>query len=258
MSRTISKYLIAVLLAALTFAILGCGAGYRTSTSNGHEKVYRVDDEGNKTLVYEVAKDGTVTIHDETDPRAQQVAQAKANVEKSKAADAARVEAIMGAEKRHPHDPIRVALYDIELGPKLEKAQHSDRAVAEEVLKNFESDDLIQLVTADQVKNRDLAEVVAMYSGKSSKKAPPSDVNVISKAYLKEVYGINKGTGKPDSAWYVVFEATIVCNYLPAVYTVSEEGNMFQNEAVTRRFAEKIMNVIKSDIGPTIPADRSM
>lgn len=258
MSRTALKFLIAVLLAAFAFAAFGCMAGYRTTTKNGHESVYRVDEDGTKTLVYEKAKDGTVTIHDETDPKAQQIMEAQVAMEESKAADLARIERIKAAPKREWGEPIFVALYDVELGPKLKEAQHSEAAVYAEVAKNFESDDVIQLVSASDLKNRQFVEMAKMYQGKSSKEAPPADVNVVSKAYLKEVYGLSKSTGKPASAWYVVFEAVVSCNYLPASYTITEEGNMFQNAEITRRFAEKVKTVIKTNIGPTLPADRSL
>jgi hypothetical protein len=56
----------------------------------------------------------------------------------------------------------------------------------------------------------------------------------------------------------VVFEATVVCNYLPAEYTVSEEGNVLLNSQVSNRFADKIKAVIKNEIGPTIPVDRNL
>jgi hypothetical protein len=258
MSRTALKYLIAVLLAAFAFAAFGCMAGYRTTTKNGHESVYRVDEDGTKTLVYEKDKDGTLTIHDETDPRAQRMMEAQAAMEQSQAADAARIERIKAAPKRPSGEPIYVALYDIELGPKLKEAQHSDGAVMAEVVKNFESDDVINLVSASELKSRQWVEMAKMSQGKSSKEAPPADVNVVSKAYLKEVYGISKSTGKPASAWYVVFEAVVSCNYLPAEYTVTDEGNMFQNAQVTKRFVDKVKTVIKTNIGPTLPADRSL
>ena len=60
----------------------------------------------------------------------------------------------------------------------------------------------------------------------------------MSRAYLKEVYGIRGG--KAASAVYVAFEATITCNYMPIELTVTEEGNMFRNAEVARLFAEKI------------------
>jgi hypothetical protein len=83
-------------------------------------------------------------------------------------------------------------------------------------------------------------------------------VNVVSRGYLKEVYGFDKKTGKPASMMAVVFEATITCNYLPAEFTVSEEGNVLLNKQVSSRFADKIKFVIKNQIGPTIPADRDL
>jgi len=256
MSRTVSRLLIATLVAAFAVSVAGCMSGYRTSTRNGHEKVYRVDEDGNKTLVYETAKDGTVTIHDESDPRAQQVMQAQAAAERSEIADLERVERIKTAPKRRPGEPILVIFYDIELDPKLAEAEHSDHAIYEEVTQHFQNDDVIRLVSGNSSTSREIQQVAKLMSGKSTKTAPPSDVDVVSRAYLKEVYGLRDG--KPASAWYVAFEARITCNYLPAEFTVTEEGNMFRNDEVARLFAEKIKAVIKNEIGPTLPADRSL
>ncbi len=256
MSRTVSKFFILTLFVAFVFSVSGCTAGYRTSTTNGHEKVYRVDEDGNKTLVYETAKDGTVTIHDESDPKAQQVMQAQAALEKSELANLERLERIETAPKRKPGEPIRVILYDIELEPKLAEAQHSDDAIYKEVAQHFHNDDIIRLVSGNNSTSREIQQMTKLMSGQSTRTAPPSDVDVVSKAFLKEVYGIRDG--KAASAWYVVFEARITCNYLPAEITVTEEGNLFQNGEVARIFAEKIKRIIKKEIGPTIPADRSL
>ena len=46
---TLSLYCVAVLCLALT----ACAGGYYTSKANGEKKVYRVDEQGAKTLVYE-------------------------------------------------------------------------------------------------------------------------------------------------------------------------------------------------------------
>lgn len=256
MSRTVSRFLIVTLVAVFAVSVSGCMSGYRTSTRNGHEKVYFVDDDGNKTLVYETAKDGTVTIHDESDPKAQQVMQAQAAQEKSELADLDRVERIKTAPKRTPGEQIRVIFYDIELGPKLAEAEHSDHAIYQEVAQHFQNDPVIQLVSGNSSTSREIQQMTRAMSGKSTKTAPPSDVDVVSRAYLKEVYGLRDG--KPASAWHVAFEARITCNYLPAELTVTEEGNMFRNGEVARLFAEKIMDAIKNEIGPTLPADRSL
>jgi len=257
MSRTVSRFLIVTCAVILAVAVSGCMSGYRISTKNGHEKVYRVDDDGAKTLVYETDKDGTVTIHDETDPRAQEVMKAQAAREQSEIADLMRLEEIKKAPKRAAGEPILVILYDIELGPKLAEAEHKDHAVYEEVAKHFRNDNVIRLVSGDNSTARQIQQMTKMMSGQSTKTAPPSDVDVVSRAYLKEVYGLDK-KGKPASAVYVAFEATITSNYLPAEFTVSEEGNMFRNAEVARLFAEKIKTVIKNDIAPTLPADRSL
>jgi hypothetical protein len=256
MSRTVSRLLIVALVAVFAVSVFGCMSGYRTSTKNGHEKVYYVDEDGNKKLVYETAKDGTVTIHDESDPRAQQVMQAQAAAEKSEIADLERIKLIETAPRRAFDDPIRVILYDIELGPKLAEVEHSDHAIYREVAQHFEKDEVIRLVSGNNSTSREIQQMTRLMAGESTKTAPPSDVDVVSRAYLKEVYGLRDG--KPASAWYVAFEARITCNYLPAEITVTEEGNMFRNAEVSRLFAEKIKNVIKNEIGPTLPADRSL
>ena len=256
MSRTTSRFLIVALVAVFAVSVAGCMSGYRTSTKNGHEKVYYVDDDGNKTLVYETAKDGTVTIHDESDPRAQQVMQAQAAAESSEIADLERIEHIKTAPRRAPGEPIFIILYDIELDPKLAEAQHSDHAIYQEVAQHFQNDDVIRLVSGNTSASREIQQMTKRMAGESTRTAPPSDVDVVSRAYLKEVYGLRDG--KPASAWYVAFEARITCNYLPAELTVTEEGNMFRNGEVARLFAEKIKDAIKNEIGPTLPADRSL
>jgi len=231
-------------------------SGYRVSTRNGHEKVYRVDEDGSKTLVYETDKDGRVTIHDESDPRAQQVMQAQAAAERSEIADIERIERIETAPKRNPGEPILVVLYDIELDPKLAEAEHSDHAIYQEVAQHFQNDDIIRLVSGKTSTSQQIQQVTKLMAGKSTKAAPPSDVDVVSRAYLKEVYGLRDG--KPASAVYVAFEAKIICNYIPIELTVTEEGSMFRNAEVARLFAGKIKAAIKSEIGPTLPADRSL
>lgn len=256
MSRTVSRFLMVTLIAAFVGFVSGCMSGYRTTTKNGHEKTYYVDDDGNKTLVYEKDKDGRITIHDESDPKAQEIMRAQAAAEQSEIADLERIEQIKAAPKRAQGEPILVIFYDIELDPKLAEAQHSDHAIYKEVVQHFEDDDVIRLVSGGNSTAREIQQMTKLMAGESTKAAPPSDVDVVSRAYLKEVYGLRDG--KPASAMYVVFEARVACNYLPAEFTVSEEGNLFRNGDVARRFAEKIKDVIKNDIGPTLPADRSL
>ena len=248
-----------VTIALSCIFLYGCMAGgYSTSVRNGHEKVYRVEEDGSKTLVYEIAKDGTVTIHDEADPRSQQIQEAQGRAEMSRVADAERLERIKAAPKREPGAPIYVALYETELGAKLKESQHSEGAVFEEIQKNFQNDKVIQLVERSQMQASEWSQLAKAWNGKSTKSAPAADIEVRSAGYLKETVGINKQTGKVGTMWVVVFEATVSSNYLPDTRTVTEEGNIFRNQEVTRRLADKIKHVIKNEIGPMLPADRSI
>lgn len=258
MSGTLIRRVTIVFVALSVLAVFGCGAGYRTSVRNGHETVYYVDEDGNKRAVYEIAKDGTVTIHDETDPRAQQVMAQQERMEQAKVLEAERIERIAQAPKRRPDEPIFVALHAVQLDDQLKQAQHSEGAVDEQVRGQFDKDPVIRLIGMDAMKQSDWAKLGKVMSGKSENEAPAADVEVISRGYLKEIYGFDKKTGKPASMMAVVFSATIRCNYLPSEYTVTEEGNVLLNKQVSDRFVEKVKAVIKNQIGPTIPADRSL
>jgi hypothetical protein len=258
MEGSVFRRAVSVCIALSVLVVLGCGAGYRTTVKNGHETVYYVDENGNKRLVYEVAKDGTVTIHDETDPKAQAMMARQQQRDKAQLLEEERVERIIKAPKRSAKDPIFVALHDVELDEKLEKAQHSDGAVNQQIRGEFDKDPVIRLIGMDSMKQNDWEKLGKALGGRSANEGPPADVDVVSRGYLKEVYGFDKKTGKPASRIAVVFEAKITCNYIPAEYTVTEEGNVLLNQQVTSRFADKIKSVIKDQIGPTIPADRSL
>jgi len=230
MAGSLFRRVASICIALSLVVVFGCGAGYRTSVKNGHETVYYVDEEGNKRLIYEIAKDGTVTIHDENDPKAKElIAQQERNA-KAEALEEERIARIEQAPKRQPDDPIFVALYDVELDENLEQAQHSEGAVNEQIRGEFDKDPIIRLIGMDSIKKNDWEKLGKALGGRSVNESPASDVNVVSRAYLKDVYGFDKKTGKPASMVAVVFEATITCNYLPATYTVSEEGNVLLNK----------------------------
>jgi hypothetical protein len=247
-----------ICVALSVLVVFGCGAGYRTTVKNGHETVYYVDENGNKKPVYEIAKDGTVTIHDESDPRAQQIMAQQERMEQAKVHEEERIERIAQAPKRKPDDPIFVALHAVQLDDQLKQAQHSEGAVDQQVRGCFDKDPIIRLIGMDSMKQSDWAKLGKALSGKSANEAPAADVEVVSRGYLKEIYGFDKKTGKPGSMMAVVFEATIKCNYLPSEYSVTEQGNVLLNKQVSERFVDKIKAVIKKEIGPTIPVDRSL
>jgi hypothetical protein len=238
---TLFPYCVAILCLALT----ACAGGYYTSKANGEKKVYRVDEQGTKTLVYETDANGQMTIHDAQDPMAKRHVAAQEMAEQIRAKKAAQLEALSTAPKRQPQDPIYVSLDPPVLDGKMQQAEKPKGAVAQQIRNEFVSDPVIQLVPGK--KNAD---------GLRTVRATPSiaDVEVSSKVSMKEIVGINRKTGKPGKTVAIVFEATITSQVPPASYTVSESGHVLQNVEVSKRFARQVRQVILEKIGPDIPA----
>jgi hypothetical protein len=259
--RFATRAVLVVALAGLVW-VVACAAGYRTTTTNGHEKVFRVDKDGNKTLVYEVAKDGTLTVHDKDDPRSQELLAAKAHEKQMSALEEERIARIKEAPKRAANDPIRVVIHGMEIEERLSQAQHTEGAIEEQFRKEFEADGIIRVVSPVASRGAEITQIFAALRGEAPAQAasanPASDVEVFTRAYVEERAGYNKATKKLGKMAALVYEATIKSNYLPAELTVTEEGNVFRNDEVTKRFADKVKNVIKHQIGPTIPADRKL
>ena len=238
----LSTYCVAVLYLALT----ACAGGYYTSKINGEKKVYRVDEQGTKTLVYETDPNGQTTIHDSQDPMAKRQVAAQEMAEQIQAKKAAQLETLSAAPKRQPQDPIYVSLAPPVLDGKIQQAERPKGAVAQQIRNEFASDPIIKLVAG----NQDRAGL-----GKPRATSFIADVEVFSKVSIKEVYGVNRQTGKPGMMLAVVFEATITSLVPPASYTVSESGHILRNVEVSKRFARQVRQVIVEKIGPGIPAN---
>lgn len=238
---TLSSYCIAVLCLSLT----ACAGGYYTSKVNGEKKVYRVDEQGTKTLVYETDSNGQTTIHDTQDPIAKRQVAAQEKAEQVRARKAAMLETRDSIPKRQPQDPIYVSLAPPILDGKMQQSEKPKGAVAQQIRNEFASDPIIKLVAGNQAR-----------AGLKNPRATPSiaDVEVSSKVSIKEVYGVNRQTGKPGKMVAVVFEATITSQVPPASYTVSESGHILKNVEVSKRFARQVKQVIVEKIGPDIPA----
>ncbi len=239
---TLPSYCVAVLCLALT----ACAGGYYTSKVNGEKKVYRVDEQGAKTLVYETDPHGQTTIHNTQYPMAKRQVVAQEMAEQIRAKKAAQLETFSAAPKRQAEDPIYVSLAPPVLDGKMQQAEKPKGAVAQQILNEFASDPIIKLVAGNQNQ-----------AGLGKSRATPSiaDVEVSSKVSIKEVYGVNRRTGKPGKMVAVVFEATITSQVPPAAYTVSESGHVLQNVEVSKRFARQVRQVIVEKIGPDIPAN---
>lgn len=243
-----------VLLLAAFFTLNACAGGYHTTRVNGTEKVYRVDEQGNKHLVYEVDREGNTVVHDASDPMYQQRQAEQQRQQDLVALKTQRIERLKNAPKRSHGDPIYVNLHEIKLDNNLKKAEHSRDAVDKQVRAAFKSDKVIRLVSKKDLKRQEWAEIGKALTGQNPYDATVADVEVVTRAYIKEIYGINKKTGKPDKMPALVYEATITSNHLPAEYTVKESGHILRNPQVTQRFAERVKAVITRKIGPDLPA----
>jgi hypothetical protein len=210
--------ILSVCFAAVLFAIAACSGGYHTTHVNDEKKVYRVDEYGAKTLVYETDQHGKTTIKDTDDPMA----------------------------KRQPaaQEIIYVSLAPPVLDAQMQKAERSKGAVAEQIRNELEADPNIRLIE----ENGNRSGLLKPHGVASA------DVEVLSKVSLKEAYGIDRKTGKPSKALAVVFEATITSQVPSATYNVSESGHAVRNLEVSKRFAKQIKQVILEKIGPGIAA----
>lgn len=222
----------------------GCSNNYYTANVNGEQKVYRLDDEGGKTLVYETDLQGKTTIYDANDPMAKrQVASQEGagdlNLKKNERPDHAK-----NGLKRRPNDPIYVDLAPAELDEQMQKAERTKGAVADQIRSEFVADPMIKLIE----RNQELSGLLKPHLSGGV------DVEVSPKVSLKEAYGIDRKTGKPVRMLAVVFEATITSQTPPATYTVSESGHAQRNLEVSKRFAKQVKQVILEKIVPTIQA----
>jgi hypothetical protein len=238
------KVVASLCLATAYLTIVACSGGYYTSNVNGEKKVYRVDEQGTKTLVYETDQNGQVTIHDANDLMAKRQVAAQERTEQLKEKKAEQLEQLSRASKRQPNDPIYVSLAPPVLDGQMQKAERSKGAVAEQIRSEFASDPIIKLIEG----NMNRSGLLKPHGAASA------DVEVSPKVSLKEAYGINRKTGKPGKMMAVVFEATITSEVPAATYNVSESGHVLRNLEVSKRFAKQVKQVILEKIGPNIPA----
>ena len=243
-SRYVSQAIGSVCLAVAVSIMVACSGGYYTAHVNGGKQVYRVDEQGTKTLVYETDQNGNTTIHDADDPRAKQQAAAQEIAERLSAKRADKLEQLSRVPKRQPNDPIYVSLAQPVLDTQMEKAERSKGAVAEQIRSEFDADPIIKLVE----ENGSRSGLLKPHG------VAGADVEVSPKVSLKEAYGVDRKTGKPSKMLAVVFEATITTQVPPATYNVSESGHVLKNLEVSKRFARQVKQVILDKIGPNIPA----
>jgi len=224
--------------------IVGCSGNYYTANVNGEQKVYRVDEQGGKTLVYETDLQGKTIIHDPNDPMAKQHVAAQEAAAELNLKNAERPEKANHTSKRQSNEPIYVDLAPAELDEQMQKAERAKGAVADQIRSEFVADPVIKLIERNQERSGLLKPHLSA----------GVDVEVAPKVSLKEAYGIDRKTGKPMKMLAVVFEATITSQTPLATYTVSESGQAQRNLEISKRFAKQVKQVILEKIGPNIPA----
>lgn len=224
--------------------LMGCSSNYYTANVNGEQKVYRVDEQGGKTLIYETDQQGKITIHDADDPMAKRKVAAQEAAGNLSRKTAERFDQANNGSKRQSNEPIYVDLAPAELDEQMQKAERAKGAVAEQIRSEFVADPMIRLIERDHERSGLLKPHLSA----------GADVEVSPKVSLKEAYGLDRKTGKPVKVLAVVFEATITSQTPPATYTVSESGHAQRNLEVSKRFTKQVKQVILEKIGPNIPA----
>jgi hypothetical protein len=236
------------------FAFAACAVpgSYVRSTVNGVEKTYRYDEGGKKVLVYEVDRTGKLTVHDPNDKQAKMMMSGRKWEEKQEAAQVVRLEKIRQAPKRRPNDPIFVNFMPID-DSEINMNEKQKKDMYDYFRKQLANDPVIRL-------NEETGGSGKHKTGKVLKgivtSALSTDVDLKIKVTSKTVYGtIN---GKLAEAKEMAFQASINSRWLKDKHTAEDAGTLFEIPRATQRLSQKIKKIIKDDIGPTIPADRSL
>ena len=222
--------------------MLACSSGYYPANGKGENMVNRVDNEGDKSIEYEIDKTGQMVQHEGNDPMVelQDAAHTKHNDAQVRSARGEQP----GQANRQPNEPIYVELAPPVLDDNMQRAERTKGVVEEQIRREFVGDPIIKLT--DEHKER---------SGLLKPRLRVDSVIEVSpKVSLREAYGIDRKTGKRSKILAVIFEATITSKTPPATYTVSESGHVIKNVEVSKRFAKQVKRVILHKIGPFIPA----
>lgn len=249
----IRRFPLYCLIAFSLAAICACAipGSYVTSRSGRAEKVYRYDEEGKKVLVYEVDAGGKLTVHDPNDSRAKMMQGHAQRQKEVDVANAAHIEKIRKAPKRKPSDPIYLYIKPVETRLKMSDKQKKD--IFNYFTKQFENDRIIKLVSRPGTSSGELRKSFRSFR---RSRGPAADAHLLITVSRDTVYGLRKG--KVASAEAMVFKATITGNWIPIERKAEDKGTLFQIPAATQRLSKRIKRLIVKEIGPTIPADRSL
>lgn len=206
------------------------------------------------TTVYD--KNGKIVSTD--DPNARATAAAKEKEAKK------RTDALKNAPRRKGNEPIATAVFQIVIGANLQKTL--SKPLFPFFKKHFDGKTVIKPINQGTVDNynekRDFKTGKAKrgsgfssFSRGSELEFLAADVYVVTYARLKDKVGISKATNKLAKAPYLYYRAEITGDFWSHTWEVKHDGHIFQNEKVTKEFADKIKAVILEEIAPRLPAD---
>lgn len=223
------------------------------------EKTYRYDEGGTKVLVYEVDRTGQLIVHDPTDKRAQQMMSGRKAEQKAEAEQAARMDKIKLAPKRKPSDPIFVNLKPIDdRAVQLTEKQKKD--VHDYLRKHLENDRIIRLDFEEKPEQATDRKGVRRNARNAVKDLGAKKNNADVDVAIKVIYemGIGGHNGKLKEVKNLGFHATIKNNWMRDTYEAKGGCSLLDIPNGTQRFTDKVKQVIRTDVGPNIPADRSL
>lgn len=237
------KIIRSVGLTAACVMTMACSSSFFPANQNGGSMTNRVDNEGNKNVLYDIEQADQTDRREGDDPMVELQDAMETKPEEFQAR-AARPEEPVSGLKRQMDAPIYVDLVPAVLDDNMQRAERSKGVVAEQIRREFVGDPIIKLT--DEHKDR---------SGLLKPRLRvDSVVEVSPKVSLREAYGTDRKTGKKSKILAVIFEATITSKVPPATYTVSESGHVVKNVEVSKRFAKQVKQVILRKIGPLISA----
>jgi hypothetical protein len=242
-----------VVLVLCFVAACAVPGSYVNSSVNGVQQTYRYDEGGKKVLVYETDRTGKLIVHDPNDKRAQQMMSWQKGQRKAEAEKAARMEKIRQAPKRKPTDPIFVHVKPIDdsavtLTDKERKDVHDN-------IKKYLADDQIIRFTFEEKPvegKRSVKHALKDLRGKGEN----ADVDVSIEILYES--GIGGHNGKLVEIKNLGLHATINNRWLGDTHKASAGCSLVDLSYGMKNFQDRVKKVIANDIGPTIPADRSL
>jgi hypothetical protein len=252
---SIHRFPVYCLIAFSLAVVCACAipGSYVNSSVNGVQQTYRYDEGGKKVLVYETDRTGKLTVHDPNDKRAQQMMSWQKGQQTAEAEKAGRMEKIKQAPKRKPADPIFVHVKPIDYSAVT--LTDKERKDVHDNIKKYLADDKIIRFTFEEKPDegkRSVKHALKDVRGKGEN----ADVDVSIEITYEA--GIGGRRGKLVEIKNLGLNATINSRWLGDTHKASAGCSLVDLSYGMKNFQERVKKVIVNDIGPTIPADRSL